>query len=138
MTDLNDVARRILIVEDELDEAELLEKKLKAEGFIVAVVHNGFAALSTADSFRPHVILVDLGLPGFDGLQLTEALRDLPGINDVWIFATTGRTDEVSKKRARAAGIDMFFAKPLDHSDLAEVLRLLTPRPPSFVPAPFV
>ena len=128
---------RILVVEDNQDEAELLRGRLERSGFLVEVATNAFAALSVLESFEADVALVDIGLPGFDGLQLTEAIRTMPSIGNMWIFATTGRSDDAEKSRARAAGIDMYFIKPLVHEDLGEVLRALPARPLDFTAAPF-
>src|SRR5207302_1595003 len=92
--------RRILVVEDNIDAAETLAMVLRLEGHEVQAVHEASASLDTARTFRPQVVLLDLGLPGgVNGYDLAPRLRELPGLEKVLLVALTGYGQEEDKRR---------------------------------------
>ena len=114
---------RILVVDDNEDAADMLVAALAAEGYRVRAAGDGPAAIRIAVEFRPHVALLDIGLPVMDGFELAERLRQLPELTGIRLFAVTGYAQETDRERSRAAGFDRHFAKPLDFEVLEEVLR---------------
>lgn len=112
-------SKRILVVEDNVDAAQMLELFLKIEGHQVAICHNGIDAFTAAKSFLPNVILLDLGLPGKDGYQIAREIRADDILRDALIIAISGYGQETDRERAREAGFDDHLIKPVD----MEVLR---------------
>jgi len=114
--------RRVLVVDDNIDSAEMLQTLLQMTGHIVRVAHDGRRALSVASEFLPDVILLDIGLPGMDGYRVIEALRAMPSLARVTIVATTGYGREEDRARCLAAGFDDHLTKPIDHALLEHIL----------------
>jgi DNA-binding response OmpR family regulator len=106
---------RILIVDDNVDAAKTLDLLLGGSGHETRVCNDGAACLEEAESFRPHVVLVDLGLPGLDGYEVARAIRALRFGKTVLIIAITAYGDAADRMaRAREAGIDHYMVKPAD------------------------
>jgi DNA-binding response OmpR family regulator len=101
---------RILVVDDELDTAQTAALLLKDSGHDVAYAVTASAALDLAIKNRPHVVLLDLGLPDMDGLALARRLNE---IGDFRIIAVTGRS-AFTEPLALAAGCEGFLRKPVD------------------------
>jgi signal transduction histidine kinase/ActR/RegA family two-component response regulator len=116
--------RKVLVVEDNLAAAETLAAYLRIEGHNVVVVHDGVAALATADHFHPDAILLDIGLPGMDGFEISRQLRSR-GHRSV-IVAVTGCAAEEQQAVGRLVGIDHYLLKPVP---LAEVRSILAATP---------
>jgi CheY-like chemotaxis protein len=129
-------SRRILIVDDHGDVAESLRTLLDLAGHQVAVAHDGAAALEAVASFRPEVVLLDIGLPGMDGYEVARRLRALPAGKALVLVATTGYGQLEDRSRSRAAGFDWHLVKPVDLEELSGVLARLAPavRPPQLSP----
>ena len=113
---------RVLIIEDSLDTAQTRIYLLRDSGHIVEFAINGYAALSAAERHRPDVILLDMGLPDFDGITLVRRLRRMPVLANTRIIAITGRTSDDDEARALAAGCERFLRKPVDPKVLDAVL----------------
>ena len=113
---------RILIVDDNHDSAEMLQKLIEMSGHTAHIAHDGVTAVPAALETRPDVILMDIGLPGKDGYQIVEELRSLPEFAAARIVATTGYGRAEDRARCLAAGFDAHLTKPIDYSTLAEVL----------------
>jgi PAS domain S-box-containing protein len=118
-------ALRILVVEDELAVAEMLELLLDLWGHTVQVVHNGPAALAAAPSWRPQVVLCDIGLPGMDGYHLARQLRQQQGLNRFVLIAITGYGQEEDQRRSHDAGFDHHLTKPVDPVTFEKLLTSL-------------
>jgi CheY-like chemotaxis protein len=118
-------ARRVLVVDDNLDAAEMLGALLQHAGHEVRVAGGGAAALDIAAQFRPEVALLDIGMPGMDGYELARALRLDPALPAIVLIALTGWGHEEDKMRARDAGFDGHLTKPADPD---EVMRLVAAR----------
>ena len=113
---------RILLVEDNLDAADALAELLRLWGHEVEVVHDGPAAVRSAQSGRPDVILLDIGLPGMDGYRVAAALRHLPDLQGTLIVALTGYGQESDRQRSAQAGFDHHLVKPVDLEELRRLL----------------
>jgi PAS domain S-box-containing protein len=105
---------RILIVEDNHDTAESLSTLLGMWGHEVKIAFDGVSALAAAQSFKPDMILSDLGLPGMDGYELASRLRQEPAFGRVVLVALSGYGREEDRQRSLQAGFDHHQAKPLD------------------------
>ena len=109
---------RVLVVDDFRDAADSLALLLKLLGHDARAVYDGPTALRVAASFRPDVVLLDLGLPGLDGYAVARRLRGQVGL----LVAATGFGQEEDRRRCREAGFDRFLLKPLDLGELQRVL----------------
>jgi len=114
--------RRILLVEDNVDTAELMAMLLENEGHQVVVAHSGPAALRLAPEYHPDVVLLDIGLPGMDGYQVASRLREQPALAGTTIIALTGYGQDEDRERSREAGIDHHLVKPVNMERLRELL----------------
>jgi CheY-like chemotaxis protein len=107
-------AARILMVDDHPGNLKLLSFILTKVGHEVRVAVDAVQALTALDEFRPRLILMDLQLPGMDGLELTRRLKANPVHRDVVIVAVTASAMKGDEERARAAGCDGYITKPID------------------------
>jgi signal transduction histidine kinase/ActR/RegA family two-component response regulator len=121
---LGDVSRnlRVLIVEDNLDAAKMLELAVSHLGHVTRLAHDGAAAITAATQFRPDVIFLDIGLPIMSGYAVARQLRGMREFNHVHIAALTGWGQEEDRQKARAAGCDSHFTKPLAPAMLEDLL----------------
>ncbi len=122
-----------LIVEDEPHVAELLHDALAAEGFTPIVAGDGLAALRRARQFGPDVVVLDIGLPGIDGLEVCRALRKE---TNVPIIVVSARSDEVDRVVGLEVGADDYLAKPFSPRELVARLRAILRRTGAEPPAP--
>ena len=113
---------RVLIVEDNLDAAEMLELRVSQMGHMTKVAHDGATAITIATQFAPDVVLLDIGLPVMNGYAVVRALRGLPQFINVHIAAVTGWGQEEDRRKAREAGFDSHFTKPLSPAVLDDLL----------------
>jgi CheY-like chemotaxis protein len=119
---------RVLIVEDNVDAAEMLEMAVAALGHLTRVAHDGASAVSAATEFAPDVIFLDIGLPVMNGYAVARALRELPQFGHVHVAALTGWGQDEDQRRAREAGCDSHFTKPLSPATLEEFLAQISKR----------
>ncbi len=120
-------AHRILVVDDNVDSAMTLALMLETMGHESVVAHDGLTALETAESFRPNLILLDVGLPGMNGFAVSEQLRATPHLKDIVIAGLTGYGEDEDRKRSEEAGFDYHFVKPIDPAELEELINSLPP-----------
>lgn len=113
---------RVLVVDDNVDAALTLCDLLELWGYEHSVAHDGSAALETAQRFRPHIILLDIGLPVMDGYEVARRLRADPDLQGLKLFALTGYGQEQDRRRAIAAGFDHHLTKPVDPEVLETLL----------------
>ena len=114
---------RILVVEDNPDAATGIGKLLSTCGFDVKIAHDGKAGISLARSFRPEVVLLDIGLPGMSGYEVVRAFRELPELHGLRLIAVSGYGQEADRIRCREAGFEHHFVKPVDFEALKTYLR---------------
>lgn len=115
---------RILIVEDDQDLADSLKMLLKGLGYEARVVNDGESAVRAAAALRPHVILMDIGLPGVSGYDAARRIRAQKPHMRVRIVALTGLGHTIDRLRSAEAGIDHHMVKPLDLAVLQQILDL--------------
>ena len=118
MTTKEDI--RIVVVDDDVDAAEVLKDLLELDGYRVWVAHDASQALTLVAQHQPDGVLLDLGLPDMDGLEVAQRLRAQEGAKLV-LVAVTGRGSEEDRMAADAAGIDYVMVKPLDTQLLARI-----------------
>ena len=115
--------RRVLVIEDSLDSVRSMALLVKMMGHEVEFAINGFAALDIARQFRPEVVLVDIGLPDFNGCDIVRQLKWEPGFEKTRFIAISALPAEPHRQKALAAGCSEFFAKPIDPEVLEGLLR---------------
>jgi DNA-binding response OmpR family regulator len=117
--------RRILVVEDEQDIAEGVRARLASEGYEVQVVHDGPQALRAFAAERPDLVVLDLMLPGMDGLEVCREIQ-----KDSWVpvLMLTARTEESDKVAGFAIGADDYLTKPFSLRELAARVRAIIRR----------
>jgi len=113
---------RILVVDDYADAAESLTMLLRAEGHEVETADCGMNAIEKAQTFRPQVVLLDIGLPDLDGYEVAKRLRTLPETQDAFLVALTGYGQIEDCERSQAAGFNCHLLKPLNFEKLSELL----------------
>lgn len=111
---------RVLVVDDDEALAEMLTLVLQSEGFNPEMVSRGDRALAAFHAFKPDVVLLDLMLPGMDGLDICRRIRDESGVPIVML---TARTDTVDVVEGLEAGADDYVLKPFKHKELLARLR---------------
>ncbi|WP_437301217.1 chemotaxis protein CheB [Sorangium sp. So ce426] len=113
---------RVVVVEDNDDGREALCALLSRAGFECHSASHGISGIELMDEVLPHVAIVDIGLPGIDGLEFARRVREKPQHKDVYLIALTGYGQQGDRERAREAGFDEHLVKPVD---LATLKRLL-------------
>ena len=124
-TPVNSVAaarHRVLVVDDNLDGAESMTFLLDALGQEVSTAHDGEQALEQIASFRPDVVLLDIGLPRLNGYDVARRIRQMPGSAKIVLVALTGWGRDEDRQQSREAGFDHHWVKPVDLSVLRELL----------------
>jgi CheY-like chemotaxis protein len=119
----------ILIVDDNPVNLKLARVLLAAEGYEVRTAIAAEEALEVLGEFRPRLILMDIQLPGMDGLELTRRLKADPRMRDVVIVALTAYAMKGDEERVLAAGCDAYIGKPIDTRRLAAQVADLLTRP---------
>jgi CheY-like chemotaxis protein len=113
---------RILVVEDNPDTAESFTTLLGIWGHKALFALDAQAALSTADSFAPDVMICDLGLPGMDGYELARTIRRQPALRGATLIALSGYGRDEDRTRSAEAGFDHHLVKPADLEAIADLL----------------
>ncbi|MFS2218595.1 response regulator, partial [Telluria sp. Tellsp104] len=103
-----------LVVDDNQDAADTLAMLLDADGAQARAVYDGPSALAALPVLRPHTVLLDLGMPDMDGLDVARRIRADPAWSGVRIVALTGWGQESDRERTRGAGFDFHLTKPVD------------------------
>ena len=117
---------RALVVEDEVPMAELVGSYLEREAFEVTLSHNGIEAVRLAREVDPDIVVLDLGLPGLDGVEVCRQLRTF---SDAYVVMLTARTDEVDTLVGLSVGADDYMTKPFSPRELVARLRAMLRRP---------
>jgi signal transduction histidine kinase len=110
--------RRVLVVDDNVDSAESTAAFLRLEGHEVKAVHDGLQALASLKVFDPHVVVLDIGLPGLDGYAVARQLRERGDSSHMLLIAVTGYGQKEDRQRAADAGFDYYFVKPADPREI--------------------
>ena len=117
-------ARRVLVVDDNQDTATSLATLVELLGNETKTAFDGLEALATAESFRPDVVLLDIGMPKLDGLEVCRRIRARPWSGKTVVVACTGWGQEEDKRRSTEAGFDHHVVKPVDPATLRALLTL--------------
>jgi two-component system response regulator MprA len=130
IVDMNATGRdpRVLVVEDDEEIALVLQRSLRLEGYEVRIAGDGEAALDQSAAFNPDVVILDLGLPKLDGIEVARRMRSA---DDVPILMLTARDALESRVEGLDSGADDYLVKPFERQELLARLRaLLRRRPP--------
>lgn len=126
--DADTTGGRVLVVEDDVEIADVLSRSLRGEGYEVRASGDGVDALEVAATFVPDLVILDLGLPRLDGVEVCRRLR---AESDVPILMLTARSDTGDRVAGLDSGADDYLAKPFERSELlARIRALLRRRPP--------
>ena len=120
--------RRILVVDDSRDSARTLAKVLRLLGHEVTTAYDGIEAIEAAETFRPDVILMDMGMPRLNGYDAARLIRGQPWGRDATIIALTGWGQEGDRIQSKEAGCDGHLVKPVNLPDLENILAELPRR----------
>ncbi|MEX2125155.1 MAG: chemotaxis protein CheB [Woeseia sp.] len=122
-------ARRVLVVDDHKDAALALSRLLEVSGHTVQLAYDGPAALDAAGTFKPHAILLDIGLPELNGYEVAKRMRQDPDLEDILLIAISGYCQDEDRQRSHEAGFDHHLAKPTDHKTLLTLIAEGRPAP---------
>ncbi len=134
---MSDISRppRVLVVEDDDEIAQTLQRSLRMEGYEVRIARDGVSALDDAHAFLPDLVVLDLGLPRLDGIDVAKTLREN---DDVPILMLTARDALEARVEGLDAGADDYLVKPFERQELLARLRALLRRRPPRGAAPLV
>ncbi len=119
---------KTLVVDDDQALQEVLRDVLEAEGYVVVAADDGEQALRQWDEARPDIVLLDIRMPGMDGIEATRQIRALPGDESrIPIIAVTAHTDGENREACHAAGMNAFIGKPVRPTELLKVIASLMP-----------
>lgn len=129
-TDARVTGLRILVADDNIDAADSLAMMLRINGNEVRTARDGIEAVEVAQSFLPHVVLLDIGMPRLNGYDACRRLRLIDGLSRCLVVATTGWGQDDDIQRSREAGFDHHLVKPVEARVLEELLtrEYATPR----------
>ena len=128
LSDTGTPGGRVLIVEDDAEITDVLRRSLRNEGYEVRTAGDGPAALAACGDFVPDLVVLDLGLPGMDGIEVCRAIREQ---GDVPILILTARAETDDRVAGLDSGADDYLVKPFERQEfLARVRALLRRRPP--------
>jgi CheY-like chemotaxis protein len=120
--------KRILVVEDNALNRDALSRRLMRRGYEVILAFDGLDGLTLAQSARPDLILMDLGMPGIDGWECTRRLKQAPDTAAIPVIALTAHAMAGDRETALEAGCDDFDTKPINFAGLLQKMdRLLQP-----------
>jgi PAS domain S-box-containing protein len=119
--------RRILVVDDNRDATETLTLLLQLTGHQTFSAYDGASALAAAETFRPDLVMLDIGLPEMNGYEVARRVRAQPWGKDILLIALTGWGQEEDRRRSREAGFDAHIVKPVDHAQLVDLLTEFDP-----------
>jgi CheY-like chemotaxis protein len=114
--------RRVLVVDDDIDGAEMLAELVSQLGHETRTAFNGPGAISVAQEFLPHIVLLDITLPQMDGYTVARHLRSQPSLDGVVLAALTGWSGQQHEAMSREAGFDHYLVKPVDFAKLTALL----------------
>jgi diguanylate cyclase len=122
-SDVGMVPARILIVDDSADNSELLQIMLDWEGFVTTIAGSGEEALASVAATPPDLVLLDLGLPGLNGYEVTSQMKGDLATKDIPVMIISGRGDDATRLRILSAGAVDFLLKPVARADLCQRVR---------------
>lgn len=115
----------VLVADDDDDILLLVTTRLKRDGFEVVAARDGFEALALAQEHKPAVAVLDVGMPGLDGLEVLAAIRETQALAHTRVLLLTAKAQESDVRRGYEAGADAYVKKPFSPAELAERVRSL-------------
>lgn len=119
---MTETRQRVLLVDDNADSTEPLSLLLQTKGHETRVAVEGTEAIAVADDFRPHCVVLDLGLPGMDGYEVARQLRARPYGAELVLVALTGWAGKEIRVKAAEAGFDYHLVKPVNWEELEHIV----------------
>lgn len=115
--------QRVLVVDDNVDAADLTADVLRLSGILVSVAYGGYEGLEAAKSEVPDVIFLDIGMPFMDGYEVAKAVRQEISLKGVKLVALTAWGDDLSRQKSNEAGFDLHLTKPAKIAELVETVQ---------------
>ncbi|MCD4845341.1 MAG: response regulator [Methanosarcinales archaeon] len=125
---LSDIRLKMLIVDDELDTLIPLKRTLEAEDYQVLEASSGMEAIEKTRSEHPDLVLLDLMMPGMDGIEVCKVLKEDPSTNDIPILMLTAKGDVEDKIGGIETGADDYVTKPFDLGELKARIKMILRR----------
>lgn len=125
--------KKILIIEDDKNILQGLMIRIRNLGYAVVTAQDGYSGVAMAKKENPDLILMDIGLPGGDGLTIADRISNIGGLSSIPLIFLTANQDPALKKRALATGAVAFFRKPYQPEELADAIRDAIETPSSAV-----
>lgn len=113
---------RVLVVDDNVDLAQSQAMLLEVSGHEVWIAYDGPSSLEAVLTYRPEVVLLDIGLPGLNGFEVAKRIRQQPALKGIVLVAMTGYGQETDRLRSQAAGFDHHLVKPADFDEVLKIL----------------
>ncbi len=113
---------RVLVVDDNVDSAKTMGWMMEMFGNQVHLAYTGPEALKEAQEFKPHLVLMDIGLPGINGYEVCQTMRRMPELEDAVIVAQTGWGEREHKEMSKEAGFDHYLVKPIEMGALKKLV----------------
>jgi DNA-binding response OmpR family regulator len=115
----------VLVADDDDAILLLVSTRLKRDGYEVVTARNGIEALALAEQHLPRVAVLDVGMPGLDGLEVLTAIRAVDALRDTKVLLLTAKAQETDVRRGYETGADAYVKKPFSPAELAERVREL-------------
>lgn len=119
---------KILIIEDDIEISQLIQQTLEREGFECFIARDGVRAIDIFSQDRPDLIVLDLMIPGLDGLEVCARIRQKPGSKDPYILMLTAKGEEIDRVIGLSTGADDYMVKPFSPRELVARVRALLRR----------
>jgi CheY-like chemotaxis protein len=116
---------KILVVDDNHDSALSMAMMLQIMGHDTRTAHDGESALSTAETFLPEVVLLDIGLPKLNGYEVAQRIREQDWGQSMFLIAVTGWGQDEDRQRSREVGLNLHMVKPVEPAALEKLLATL-------------
>jgi two-component system cell cycle response regulator DivK len=113
----------VLYIEDNFHNRRIVRKILESQGYILVEAEDGISGLAMVRRLRPPLVLLDIGLPGMDGLELLALVKADEGLRDIPVIALTASAMRGDRERFLAAGCDDYISKPIQATELIEKIR---------------
>ena len=126
----------VLIFDDDIQIGTLMQDILEDAGYRVQVYHDGFRVLNLVQEIRPRLVILDIMMPGLDGLSICKALRESPAAKSLRIIVASGKSSGQIEQQARGLGADLFIQKPFTINVFLEKVQGLIGAPAEAVPEP--
>jgi DNA-binding response OmpR family regulator len=121
------MTKRVLVVEDDAAVSHMIAQILRAEGYESTAAAEGRSALSLLGSEPFDIVILDVMLPGMDGIQILTSIREEPSLNRVPVLMLSAKTDDATTWAGWRAGCDYYMTKPFDPDELLSILKRLEP-----------